>query len=140
MNYKLKHLSKYCCKPATEAEFEAVKMAAELGGVSIWQSRIIERLDNRHPYFYVATDGDLAKLCIKGELEEISVLDFIKKLRMTESEAKELEDDRVNFEKHSSLMGFIDAKNVKHIRAFDGHYFKVSEDGLTVTLHKKEVK
>jgi len=35
MNYKLKHLAQFCCKPQNETEFEAVKMAAELGGVAI---------------------------------------------------------------------------------------------------------
>ena len=33
MNYKLKHLSKFCTNPANELEFEAVKMAAEIGGI-----------------------------------------------------------------------------------------------------------
>jgi len=37
MNYKLKHLAKFCCKPANKLEFEAVKMAAKLEGVEWYE-------------------------------------------------------------------------------------------------------
>ena len=137
MNYKLKHLSKYCCKPANETEFEAVKMASELGGVEWFGSIDFSQLYD-FPYVIVCEDGDLMLDQILDCHEtEIPVIDFIKNLRMTEEEAKELEDDRVKFDVGENW-AYIDGS--KGIEAFDGHYFRASEDGLTVTLHKKEVK
>jgi hypothetical protein len=138
MNYKLKHLSKYCCKPANETEFEAIKMAAELGGVK-W----CNHNDGKEDYYntFGLIQGEIVMFNHEDYAFKpnyiIQAIDFIKKLRMTEEEAKELEDDRVKFDVGENW-AYIDGS--KGIEAFDGYYFIVSEDGLTVTLHKKEVK
>jgi len=140
MKYKLKHLSKYCCKPATETEFEAVKMAAELGGIRLYDG-------NEFNFFCVSSE--CLTVCpidkwliavVKSSETEIPVLDFIKKLRMTEEEAKQLEDDRVRWLIEEKAHHWVWSDNDKVIKAINDHYFRVSEDGLTVTLHKKEVK
>ena len=139
MNYKLKHLSKYCCKPANETEFEAVKMASELGGVEWFGSIDFSQLYD-FPYVIVCEDGDLMLDQILDCHEtEIPVIDFIKNLRMTEEEAKELEDDRVSFRVDHDLTWVI-SEDGQALEALNDHYFRASEDGLTVTLHKKEVK
>jgi hypothetical protein len=136
-NYKLKHLSKYCCKPANETEFEAVKMAAELGGVKWYDG-------NNMNWAWIGTSFHIVSRVVMFNVfptgkTEISCLDFIKKLRMTESEAKELEDDMVTSCWTTPNYVYWNSDN-SHLVANKGHYFRVSEDGLTVTLHKKEVK
>ena len=52
---------------------------------------------------------------------------------MTEAEAKELEDDRELF----VLGSYTWSRDMRSMLSIRGHYFRVSEDGLTVTLHKK---
>jgi len=143
MNYKLKHLSKFCCKPITEAEFEHIKEAAEQGGVEWYEEN--EFPDESYPFlsFYNDSINRIVVIGFDNEsridpLTEISVLDFIKKLRMTEDEARELEGDRVYIVPNTSLKHIINPDNVMKIVANDGHHFRVSEDGLTVTLHKGE--
>jgi hypothetical protein len=65
----------------------------------------------------------------------ISVLDFINKLRMTEEEAKKLEDDRVE------IIGFDTYrwgyKDKFTLTSKNGYYFKTNEDGTEVTLYKR---
>jgi hypothetical protein len=137
MNYKLKHLAKYCCRPANELEFEAVKMAAKIGGVK-WSKNEC-RYDKSAIRLNAANclRRDLLKSCKAHFYNEISVLDFIKKLRMTEEEARELEDDSVAFgngNKHKWAWSDDD----KRFIALEGYYFKTNEDGTEVTLHKKK--
>ena len=100
MKNKLKHLSKYCCKPANKLEFEAVKMAAEIGGVEMFSTDYIPKwiclmLDD---------ENELTWTNLSGEAEEISVLDFCNKLRMTEEEAEKLEDDRVELSNSGEII------------------------------------
>jgi hypothetical protein len=132
MNYKMKHLSKYCCKPANETEFEAVKMAAELGGMKFDKYFSWHEI-GKFPFVSIDEIGMYNH--DDGE-QEINVIDFIKKLRMTEEEAKELEDDRVEMStsKYNKIWRWSSGDYA--IEALNGHYFRVSEDGLTVTLHK----
>jgi len=136
MNYKLKHLSKYYCKPANELEFEAVKMATELGGVK-WCSNN----DNVDDYYnaFGLIENEIVTFSYEDYAfkpnQTIPVLDFINKLRMTEEEAEKLEDDRVE------IIGF-DGLRWCHKDKFtliskNGHYFKTNEDGTEVTLHKR---
>jgi hypothetical protein len=140
MTYKLKHLAKFCCKPANELEFEAVKMAAEIGGVNIdkeiyWE----EHFDC--PYITMSSKLEAAYLMFymsKGSSTEIPVLDFCNKLRMTEEEAEKLEDDMVDIAEHSSAGCDCMRYGVKRIKADNGHYFKTNEDGTEVTLHKRD--
>ena len=131
MKYKLKHLSRFCCKPANETEFEAVKMAAEL------ESMTYMRAFDSHKYVYYSETYRRLQVAYChvdcNYREQIPVIDFIKKLRMSEEEAQALEDDRVMFDIGKNW-AYIDG--AKGIEAFDGHHFRVSEDGLTVTLHK----
>lgn len=130
-NYKLKHLAKFCCRPQNETEFEAVKMASELGGVAWYDGN--EFPDKFYPYLVYKEDEITGYSKCVGD--KISCLDFIRKLRMTEEEARELEDDRVVFDIGENW-AYIDGS--KAIEAFDGHHFRVSEDGKTVTLHKEK--
>lgn len=132
MNYKLKHLAKYCCKPATEAEFEAVKMAAELGGVDFRNKSI--KFESKYPFTLLGADKKLVTNIDEWNCKEIPVLDFIKKLRMTEEEARELEDDRVRLSVNENWEY---SRGCKSLVALNGHYFKTNEDGTEVTLHKK---
>ena len=138
MNYKLKHLSKYCCKPANELEFEAVKMAAEIGGVDF----IIEKHMSGFYYFYNPNyevfDYGVADAFYVAKLNKISVLDFCNKLRMSEEEAENLEDDRVDIAEHSSAGCDCMRDGVKYIKADSGYYFNTNEDGTEVTLHKRD--
>lgn len=131
MNYKLKHLSKFCCKPANQLEFEAVKMAAEIGGVEFkgdWEN--ITRW--RYLYF----NGDVICLSHKQSEIEITVLDFIAKLRMSEEEARELEDDRVVFSEKKNRCKWSDDGKV--LIALNGHKLRLNEDATEVYLVKKD--
>ena len=134
MNYKLKHLAKYCCKPANELEFEAVKMAAEIGGVEWYSGNMFNGNEYTHlAYGSINQIGYYRKEGVKNKTE-ISVLDFCNKLRMTEEEARELEDDRVRLSVNENWKY---SRGCKRIIALNGHYFKLNEDGTEVTLHKK---
>lgn len=93
MTHKLKHLSRYCCKPENETEFEAVKMAAELGGVKIYPN--INWGESKLFQFISMADDEMGLYLKEDEETEIQVLEFCRKLRMTEAEAQALEDDRV---------------------------------------------
>ena len=141
MKNKLKHLAKFCCKPANELEFEAVKMAAEIGGVDLWDG-VEYPLDTSFPVLWFDPDDCWIISARKDEEALISVLDFCNKLRMTEEEAEKLEfvfhlfnDDRVKFkwlENYGMIGEHMGAK------ALNGHYFKTNEDGTEVTLHKRD--
>lgn len=129
MDYKIKHLAKYCCKPANELEFEAVKMAAEIGEVEFdgyfdLTNYILFSAEHR--------ELDSGSLNCVRQLKLISVLDFIKKLRMTEEEAEKLEDDRVRLSVNENWEY---SRGCKSLVALNGHYFKTNEDGTEVTLH-----
>ena len=132
MTYKLKHISKYCCNPANELEFEAVKMAAEIGGVEVFSTDYIPKWI----YLRLDDENELTWTNVIGGAEEIPVLDFCNKLRITEEEAEKLEDDRVAFgngNKHKWAWSDDD----KRFIALEGYYFKTNEDGTEVTLHKR---
>lgn len=130
-NYKLKHLAKFCCKPSNELEFEAVKMAAEIGGVEWYNGN----KRGNYPYLYFDEDEIVSGAWL-DEKQLTPVIEFIKKLRMTEEEAEKLEDDRVE----SSLGENWDlTADVKVWKAINGHYFKTNEDGTEVTLHKRDL-
>ena len=132
MNYKLKHLSKYCCKPANQLEFEAVKMAAEIGGVK-WCNHNDRKED------YYNTFGLIQGEIVMFNYEDyafkpnyiISAIHFCNKLRMTEEEAIELEDDRVDMTNR-----YIHGN--KSLICNKGYYWKTNEDGTEVTLHKRD--
>jgi hypothetical protein len=135
MEKKLKHLAKFCCKPASEIEFEAVKMAAELGGVECYENMIYP--DDDFPYIGYSRQ----LVMITGQEEpfefetEISIIDFIKKLRMSEEEAERLEDDRVA---SNVCYNWELSEDTKIFKAINGHYFKTNEDATEVTLHKRK--
>ena len=134
MNYKLKHLSKFCCRPANELEFEFIKREAELADV--WFDR---RYEKGIYYFYNLNFGKFdcghSEVYALDGVEKLSVLDFINKLRITEEEARELEDDRVSFKKGATHWKFTDGQ--KSMKAINGYYFKTNADGTEVTLYKK---
>ena len=130
MTYKLKHISKYCCNPANELEFEAVKMAAEIGGVEVFSTDYIPKWI----YLRLDDENELTWTNVIGGAEEIPVLDFCNKLRITEEEAEKLEDDRVKF---MFTINFDFADSDKALKALNGHYFKTNEDGTEVTLHNR---
>ena len=137
MNYKLKHLAKYCCKPADEFEFNLVKEQAELGGIKIAPDLSFEELEE-YPYLTVnyIEGGNNRLMSYHIEEDLISCLDFIKKLRMSEEEARALEDDRVKFGL-SREQKWMWSDDDKSLIALNGHYFKTNEDGTEVTLHKR---
>jgi hypothetical protein len=115
-------------------------MAAELGGVHWFEEN---EFNDTIDYPFIVLDEENSLICYTDAdgRQLISTLGFIKRLRMTEEEAKELEDDRVDIEKYSlncSCLG----KGIKSLyrSAFDGYQFRLNEDGTEVTLHKKEVK
>lgn len=135
-NYKLKHLSRFCCKPANETEFEAVKMAAELGGVGVCDD--MTEFSGLRIHFKLDENNKIADYVgYSGNYEEILVIDFIKKLRMTEEEARKLEDGRVTSCWTTPNYVYWNSDN-EHLAAINNHYFRVSEDGKTVTLHKEK--
>ena len=134
MKNKLKHLSKFCCKPKNELEFEAVRMAAKLEGVEWYEENCYP--DKSYPQLAYYNDilvGYDSESYIDS-LTEIPVLDFIKKLRMTEEEARKLEDDRVE-----SDVGYnwdlID--RCKTFKALEGHKWRLSDDCKEVYLVKE---
>lgn len=139
MKYKLKHLSKFCCKPANELEFEAVKMAAELGGVDWYEG-------NCYPdKIYPQLAGDVGfrnitainNKCVKEEKIEIPVLYFIKKLRMTEEEAEKIEDNRINLTSTEDEIWHLRHDN-KAFYCEKGYEWRPSKDKREVTLIKIE--
>lgn len=131
MNYKLKHLSRFCCKPANELEFEAVKMAAEIGGVEFYDGNFF---GDSFTHFAISSSihNITMQMGVLGDRKEISCLDFCNKLRMTEEEARDLEDDSVEYDLCKNWIA-----NAKKLKALNGHYFKTNEDGTEVTLHKR---
>lgn len=136
MTYKLKHLSKYCCKPETETEFEAVKMAAELGGVGWFEENCYP--DELFPYLsaYVLdgfVSGDSSGVVKRKD--EIPVLEFCRKLRMTEEEAQALEADMVEFEACHVDKKWRWKDNFT-LEAMDGHHLRLSEDAKECYLVK----
>ena len=137
MDYKIKHLAKYCCKPANELEFEAVKMAAELGGVNV--NEYYDKLEYQYAMINARGCGtplnELINVNTLDKTKQISVLDFIAKLRMTEEEAAKLEDDRVRLSVNENWEY---SRGCKSLVALNGHYFKLNEDGTEVTLHLKK--
>lgn len=135
MNYKLKHLSKYCCKPANELEFEAVKMAAELSEFPFYDGNFF---GDSFTHFSISsiTDNITMQMGVLGDRKEIPVLEFINKLRMSEEEAEKLEDDRVSSDVGNNWEITDGAKVFKDL---NGHYFKTNDGAIAteVTLHKK---
>ena len=133
MKYKLKHLSKFCCKPETELEFEAVKMAAEIGGVEFDCAFVLG-----YHYFITSEGWRIGSKDSRtvSNRSIISVLDFCNKLRMSEEEAEKLEDDRVAFGNGNKYKWAWSADDKSFI-ALEGYYFKLNDDFTEVTLHKK---
>jgi len=135
MNYKLKHLSKYCCKPANELEFEALKMATEIGGLKVDKYFSFHEI-GKFPFVSMA-DDEVGMYNHEDEETEIPVLDFCNKLRMTEKEAEKLEDDRVVILiSGKAKFDFVDEYKTMKIK--EGYIAKTNEDGTEVTLHKRE--
>ena len=132
MNYKLEHLSKFCCRPSNELEFEAVKMAAKLGEINGIYHKHLTGFYYFYDPCYDEIDYGVADAFYVAKLTKIPVLDFCKKLRMTEEEAEKLEDDRVEFDLCKNWI-----YGAKNLKALNGHYFKTNADGTEVTLHKK---
>lgn len=135
MNYKLKHLSKYCTKPETELEFEAIKMAAEIGGVDVCND-IEYPLDTNFPVLWFDHDERWILSARQDKETLIPVLDFCNKIRMTEEEARELEDDRVSFHNEDAIKWMWSDKRMS-IEIQNGFKATVNEDGTEVTLHKR---
>ena len=134
MKYKQKHLSKYCCKPANELEFEAVKMAAEIGGVEFDCAFVLG-----YHYFITSEGWRIGSKDSRtvSNRSIISVLDFCNKLRMSEEEAEKLEDDRVSFYNREEIKWMWTDKRMS-IEIQNGFKATVNEDGTEVTLHKRE--
>ena len=137
-NYKLKHLSKFCCKPADEFEFNLIKEQADKGGVEYH-----DHSDNKVVYFNtyynrIQIARDIASIGRIVNPEEISIIDFIKKLVMTEEEAEKLEDDRVELFDGEFRVNHYQSDDGKSYIAKVGHYFKTNADGTEVTLHKRD--
>jgi hypothetical protein len=133
MKHKLKHLSRFCCKPANELEFEAVKMAAEIGGIHWYEeNEFKDTID--YPFLMLDEADDLICYMDADSKQLISTLYFCNKLRMTEEEAEKLEDDRVASDVGNN---WEITDGAKVFKALNGHYFKTNEDGTEVTLHKR---
>ena len=134
MKHKLKHLSKFCCKPANELEFEAVKMAAEIGGVHWYEeNEFKDTID--YPFLMLDGADDLICDMNADRKQLVSTLYFIRKLRMTEEEAEKLEDYRVRIDLEFNYDLLDDATGFKTL---NGHYFKLNDNGTEVTLHKRD--
>ena len=90
-------------------------------------------------YFrYVKIENDsVAPNMGTQETKLITVLDFIAKLRMTEEEARELEDDRVSFYNHEEIKWMWTDKRMS-IEIQDGFKATLNDDGTEVTLHKRD--
>jgi len=138
MSYKLKHLSKFCCKPANPLEFEAVKMAAEIGGVELDEFEWPNLDDDIFTHAWVDNESGTLSWARKEDETVLNCIDFIKKLRMSEEEARELEDDRVSFGMGCFGDNWERSDDGKSLIALNGHYYKTNEDGTIVTLHKRK--
>ena len=84
-------------------------------------------------HFYVG--GNFEGESVKHDKYE--KIDFTKKLRMTEEEAEELEDDRVTSCWTTPNYVYWNS-DTDSLVAVKGYYFKTNEGGTEVTLHKKE--
>lgn len=134
MSYKLKHLSKYCCETEDEFEKNLIKEQADLVGIEY-----LDHDTNKFAYYNFRYGriqlAENENFTHNQGCEVIPVLDFIKKLRMSEEEARELDDDRVVAVYNHN---WTHPDNCKSFQAINGHYFKTNEDGTEVTLHKKK--
>jgi hypothetical protein len=91
MKNKLKELSKYCCKPANEQEYDFVKTCAKKGGVRIEDEDYYE--DTRMGYRFIQNGNvPTADVCLylgtQDGLELIPVTQFCDILLKDESEFK----------------------------------------------------
>lgn len=124
MKNKLKELSKYCCKPANENEYEFIKTCARLGGVDINDSfNKVVYFNNIYKKILFATENYDS---VRG-LTEIPVTQFCDILLKDESEF----DDRVYVMDNSWLVD-----NGKSLTACGGYKFRLSEDCQTVEMVK----
>jgi len=133
MNYKLKHLSKYCCKPETPEAFELVKLSAEIGGVEFDCALVLGY------HYFITSEGWRVGSKDSPSVSNrsiIPVLDFCNKLRMSEEEAEKLEDDRVSFHNDDAIKWMWSDKRMS-IEIQNGFKATVNEDGTEVTLHKR---
>lgn len=137
-NYKLKHLSKFCCKPDTEAEYEFIKSEAQINNVLFWDDDEESYEPDACPCIILDEDEYFLLSYFDADKREvIPVLDFINKLRMTEEEAEKLEDDRVELFDGEFRIHHYQSDDGKSYIAKVGHYFKTNEDGTEATLHKR---
>ena len=137
MEYKLKHLSRFCCRPANELEFEAVKMAAEIGGVHWYEeNEFNDTID--YPFLMLDEADDLIFYMNADGKQLVSTLYFTKKLRMTEEEAEKLEDDRVELFDGEFHVNHYQSDDGKAFIASEGYVWKTNDDGTEVTLHKRD--
>lgn len=130
MNNKLKELSRYCCKPANEQEYEFIKTCARLGGVEF------DFHYDKYDYLFYSNefremDGGHLRCSDLENKDQIPVTQFCDILLKDKSEF----DDRVD------LMGVHTlnySDDNKQLIANDGYKFRLSEDCKTVELIKSK--
>lgn len=130
---KLIHLSRYCCVPEDNIEFELIKEQAQLSGIGE-SNRINESSVVYYSEFHEGINTCGSNSPLHNEKIEIPVLEFIKRLRMTEERAIKIEQDEFSFNEYSSLKGFLTSKNVNSIRAFGGFHLNLSKDKKEVSI------
>jgi hypothetical protein len=123
MKQKLKELSKYCCEPNSEAEFLAVKLAAEKSGIDWFEGN---EYNDEYPYIVLdIEDLELVDYLNSRDHKEISVHEFCEILMKDESEF----DRRVDLD---TGCNFSVSNDVKSFIAHKGYHWEVN--GKEVSL------
>ena len=126
MNEKLKHISKYCCEPKSEAEYLAVKLAAEKGGVD-WNN--CNFYDSEFQFIQISLYDDLVFCRGSWSKKLIPVHEYCELLMKDESEF----DRRVDLESYGN---YIMGDEFKSFVAAKGYYWEIK--GNEVSLVKDE--
>lgn len=133
--HKYEHLLRFRCNPTSEVEFAAIKMAAKLGGVMWWGGSTYKDGQENFTRYERSFGVVTTNACRDTRLKEIPVLDFIKKLRISEEDAKELEDNKLIITDHSVTR--TDGKavyvNMGYQWCVDGNPIK----GMEISITKK---
>lgn len=127
---KLKHIAKFCCEPQSEAEFELVKVKAEIGGFKIEDDLELDKT-GECPMITVDPDEGVLILYFRDMGETvIPVIDFCNLLvkpaeefPIEDTEKKYTESDLIDFAncmvKKSREVTHVDLENWKDNRKED---------------------
>lgn len=142
-SFKEKYLTRFYCNPKDELSFTAIKLAAEIGGVDMF----LREMGDAYPYLLY--DSDVNTICgvsssgiLENTLTELTPLEYVNCLKMSDEDLKELdnlETARIVVELSDDRFSYMTLKGVQKMAIINGNsIWQVSEDGLTVSLKKRD--